>query len=247
MSDTPRRRGRPKGTGIDDSTTLRAITSLLAANADLKPTTAIRRTGVTDPSIVRRLREKLKLDQRTPASGPKLPPLVPRRTAAASAPRPIAGFTLEPTPRLSGEPARSANPAPAPPPAPAPQPGKTLLQQPRASQDTKQQTSQPQTAPAPGPAATTASPAYSANQTVDPILAAPPQGQPQPAAPDPQLEALRLAADAAGAMSRLYLHCINHAAQTSPISLALNSQNMMTQWFSNLMAAQIAAQRKPKP
>lgn len=48
-------------------------------------------------------------------------------------------------------------------------------------------------------------------------------------------------------MSKLYLHCINHATQTSPLSLALSSQAMLSQWFSGLMTAQIAAQRKPKP
>lgn len=56
----PRRRGRPKGTGINDTAILGRINALMAANAALKPTTAIKQAGVTDPSIVRRLREKLK-------------------------------------------------------------------------------------------------------------------------------------------------------------------------------------------
>jgi hypothetical protein len=58
---------------------------------------------------------------------------------------------------------------------------------------------------------------------------------------------MRLAAEAAAAMSRLYLHCINNAAQTSPLSIALNGQAMVSQWFASVMSAQIAAQRKPKP
>lgn len=57
----PRRRGRPKGTGIDDTTLLRQITSLMANDPALKPTTAIKKIGIDNPSIVRRLREKLKV------------------------------------------------------------------------------------------------------------------------------------------------------------------------------------------
>ncbi len=57
-----RARGRPKGSGIDDSPVLTAVLELLAVNRDLKPTTAIKRVGVTDPSAVRRLREKLRAE-----------------------------------------------------------------------------------------------------------------------------------------------------------------------------------------
>lgn len=56
----PRRRGRPKGTGIDDSMLLRQIVGLMASDPALKPTTAIKQAGIDNPSIVRRLREKLK-------------------------------------------------------------------------------------------------------------------------------------------------------------------------------------------
>ncbi len=58
----PRRRGRPKGTGIDDKALLRQITGLMASDLSLKPTTAIKRCGIENPSIVRRLREKLKME-----------------------------------------------------------------------------------------------------------------------------------------------------------------------------------------
>lgn len=58
----PRRRGRPKGTGIDDKDLLRQITGLMASDLSLKPTTAIKRCGIDNPSIVRRLREKLKVE-----------------------------------------------------------------------------------------------------------------------------------------------------------------------------------------
>jgi hypothetical protein len=60
-SDTTRR-GRPRGSGLDDRVQLRRIAELLEADPALKPTTAIRALGVTDPSTIRRLRDKLKTD-----------------------------------------------------------------------------------------------------------------------------------------------------------------------------------------
>ncbi|HRY07078.1 MAG TPA: hypothetical protein P5114_08140 [Hyphomicrobiaceae bacterium] len=58
MSETRTRRGRPKGSGIDDRQRLAAIARLIASNPALKPTTAIRALGVSDPSVIRRLRDK---------------------------------------------------------------------------------------------------------------------------------------------------------------------------------------------
>lgn len=55
------RRGRPKGTGIDDRASLIRIATLISADPDLKPTTAIRKIGVTEPSVIRRLRDKFKV------------------------------------------------------------------------------------------------------------------------------------------------------------------------------------------
>lgn len=52
------RRGRPKGSGIDDKKVLRDIAAMIAAKPEMKPTTAIRALGVTDPSAIRRLRDK---------------------------------------------------------------------------------------------------------------------------------------------------------------------------------------------
>ncbi len=51
-------RGRPKGTGLNDAAQLRAIAGLMATNPDLKPTTAIKTLGISDPSVIRRLRDK---------------------------------------------------------------------------------------------------------------------------------------------------------------------------------------------
>lgn len=58
MSQTRTHRGRPKGSGIDDRQKLDAIARLIAENPALKPTTAIRSLGVSDPSVIRRLRDK---------------------------------------------------------------------------------------------------------------------------------------------------------------------------------------------
>lgn len=53
-------RGRPKGSGINDDKILAKINGLLAKDPDLKATTAIKMAGITDPSSIRRLRDKLK-------------------------------------------------------------------------------------------------------------------------------------------------------------------------------------------
>ena len=63
MPITSARYGRPKGTGVDDSRQLESLAALLTANPALKPTTAIRSLGVEDPSVIRRLRDKFRMDQ----------------------------------------------------------------------------------------------------------------------------------------------------------------------------------------
>lgn len=54
------RRGRPKGSGLDDTEKLRKVARMLEADPDLKPTTAIKAIGISDPSTIRRLRDKLR-------------------------------------------------------------------------------------------------------------------------------------------------------------------------------------------
>jgi hypothetical protein len=54
------RRNRPAGSGIDDSAALRDVIAIMSADPALKPTTAIKQAGITDPSMVRRLRDKLR-------------------------------------------------------------------------------------------------------------------------------------------------------------------------------------------
>jgi hypothetical protein len=58
MSQTRSQRGRPKGTGLNDHARLMAVAELIAKNPELKPTTAIKSIGVSDPSTIRRLRDK---------------------------------------------------------------------------------------------------------------------------------------------------------------------------------------------
>ena len=54
------KRGRPKGTGIDDSDRILRLIELLRVHPELRPTTAIRVMGFSDPSAIRRLRDKYK-------------------------------------------------------------------------------------------------------------------------------------------------------------------------------------------
>ncbi len=58
MTASNARRGRPKGSGIDDQKKLVEIGRLIGSDPRMKPTTAIKAIGVTDPSAIRRLRDK---------------------------------------------------------------------------------------------------------------------------------------------------------------------------------------------
>jgi hypothetical protein len=60
------RRGRPKGSGLDDQAQLEAIRRKLEADPTLRPTTAIKLLGVSDPATIRRLRDKLRTARRRP-------------------------------------------------------------------------------------------------------------------------------------------------------------------------------------
>ncbi len=83
-------RGRPKGTGLNDAAQLRAIASLMVADPDLRPTTAIKTLGITDPSVIRRLRDKfhaaeaqLVAELRGPTRGETREPMLPFMVAEA--------------------------------------------------------------------------------------------------------------------------------------------------------------------
>lgn len=81
------RRGRPIGTGIDDSDRIARLAELLRIQPGLKPTTAIRVMGFSDPSAIRRLRDKYKLYTKTSGAGSSA--AVTFATTASKAPRPL--------------------------------------------------------------------------------------------------------------------------------------------------------------
>jgi hypothetical protein len=67
MTVPKRRRGRPPGTGLDDTGTLRAMVGLIAGNPQLKPTTAIKQVlPAPNHAEIRRLQVKWRAD------GPRL-------------------------------------------------------------------------------------------------------------------------------------------------------------------------------
>lgn len=189
--------------------------ALLARDKSLKPTTAIHLSGVTDPSVVRRLRDKLKV-------------------AALSIPAPNRKS------RLSSGRARSSTVQPMPPAetdikavSSAPLPETPSANEGPANQDTASQSSPH-------------------SQTFQSTVSSPPETGEQARAAttqlaDPQLEALKLAAEAAAAVSRLYLHCMNYALQTNPMSLALRSQTVMSEWIAGMIrGAAMAAPSQDK-
>jgi hypothetical protein len=92
-------RGRPKGTGLNDAAQLRAIAGLIATNPDLKPTTAIKTLGITDPSVIRRLRDKFAIveTQLIADIAPELPLPAPTLTLVTAAPELVIAATQTPS------------------------------------------------------------------------------------------------------------------------------------------------------
>jgi hypothetical protein len=115
MSDRRTRRGRPKGSGIDDRRRLDAIARLIMADPRLRPTTAIRSLGISDPSVIRRLRDKfnavrsdLMQDLKAHAANPRTKSAVraanddtPRRKIAVSSETKAAQRHTSPAPARS--------------------------------------------------------------------------------------------------------------------------------------------------
>ncbi len=87
------RRGRPKGSGIDDRPKLREIAAIIAQQPEIRPATAIKLLGENDPSVIRRLRDKfhamqaeLMADMRRPAPPIEKPQAERKEIPAAAAP-----------------------------------------------------------------------------------------------------------------------------------------------------------------
>ena len=108
MSQEKSVRGRPKGSGLVDGFHLKAIAELISADPRLRPTTAIRNLGITDPSAVRRLRDKFKSMQMD---------LIGEESATAAVRQPTVSQTGARTVALHGSrtPRRTSSPQEAPP------------------------------------------------------------------------------------------------------------------------------------
>ncbi len=112
MTAAHARRGRPKGSGINDEQRLVEMSRLINADKHLKPTTAIKALGITDPSAIRRLRDKYNVlhGDRYSTSAPQY------RTGPAN---PRTGPTARATPLNIADPIRRAAPQPTSQPTPA--------------------------------------------------------------------------------------------------------------------------------
>lgn len=250
MAEVPRKRGRPKGSGIDDGTMLAAIARLRAVDPDLKPTTAIRKLGITDPSVVRRLRDKLKdwpavtrAAQSSLLATSKTEPLSPstrKKKQSRGLPGRISNPILvnqDPSQARSGT--QDQNPKPsgqAPPTTIADKPTENTAAPAESTKPRSDQHPTKVTAPEADATSSTAADYSGGSQRSDSQMIA-------SQVIDPQLEAMRLAAEAAAAMSRLYLHCLTYANQMTPLALALRGQTMTSQWLAAAMAGQQAAFR----
>ncbi|MBI1386005.1 MAG: hypothetical protein GC150_13955 [Rhizobiales bacterium] len=136
MAEKKAKRGRPKGSGIDDSEMLAKIAAIMAADPEVKPTTAIKKAGITNPSTIRRLRDKFSQDERKlmkaaggkpqrrkaapaaakkaakPAAAPKVAAKAPAAKAAKAAPaRKAAAKAPAPAAPAARKPAAKAAPA----------------------------------------------------------------------------------------------------------------------------------------
>lgn len=182
-----RKRGRPKGTGINDHEMLLKIAALLSADPAKKRTTAIKEIGVTNASVVRRLRDKYQIEEMhlmaelAAAAAPVATP-APAKTgrkaaaavaapavnghASAQAAAPVVVAAPATTPKKGKAAAGHAHTTVATPVAPAHVPVEPIV---AAAQPAPVQAAAPQaTAPS---AKATAAPAAQAKPAVDPLAA----------------------------------------------------------------------------
>ena len=80
--DSARHRGRPQGTGKNDAAHLARIAKSLAADPSLTPTAAIRGLGIDDPSVIRRLRDKVAATSASPAKTAALQTRAPAKSTS---------------------------------------------------------------------------------------------------------------------------------------------------------------------
>ncbi len=226
MAEKPTgRRGRPKGSGIDDAQTLQRITALMAGDTSLRPTTAIHRAGVSDPSVVRRLREKLKAQAiYSPLAAGKRAAPGAQKNAPAEA-RPARSAALKITDSLAPQTLPPPAAAPVAPPAgdrtEAQKREAELLATYMAALAAPAKPAEPPVGyPEPAPASERSSPRPQAPAPNSPQL---------PGIPNPALEGMRLAIEAAVAVSRLQLFLMGGALKGTPWATMLQGQAMMGQ------------------
>lgn len=106
MTAAHARRGRPKGSGINDEQRLVEMSRLINADKRMKPTTAIKAIGITDPSAIRRLRDKYNTQH-----GDRYPTTANQYRAGPTAPR--TSTPARATPLNIADPIRRATPEPA--------------------------------------------------------------------------------------------------------------------------------------
>jgi hypothetical protein len=100
MIETKARRGRPIGTGIDDSDRIERLAELLKTQPDLKPTTAIRVMGFSDPSTIRRLRDKYKACHSAGSNCTSSNPAAANTPGTLRTPRTVPAAVIAGTPQL---------------------------------------------------------------------------------------------------------------------------------------------------
>jgi hypothetical protein len=118
MGEMKAQRGRPKGSGIDDTARLAEIRALIGERPGTRPTTAIRMLGVSDPSAIRRLRDKFNATAPAAAApvaaAAEVAPQARPRLLAVAEPRKRAAPARPHPPTLPAAPAPAASAAAAP-------------------------------------------------------------------------------------------------------------------------------------
>jgi hypothetical protein len=259
MTDrAPARRGRPKGTGINDTELLHRLKAALAADPELRPTTAIRAAGVNDPSAIRRLRDKLTAEpaptaraNKSSSDRPALPLEAGSPAIKTARPRPAAKRRAEAPPRAAGDRVEAqtlasylaavggspvaAHATPTPPtPTTASDAGG-----PRPNPPTGGAVAGPDknaSAPAQAPTAHAAtshalpSPFEMMSRMTPPLVAT----------PQTMLEGVRLAVEATAAISRLQVFIMQGSLKGTPLAMMLQGQAAMAQMMLATLAGALA-------
>jgi hypothetical protein len=214
------KRGRPKGTGIDDRPILVQISGLLKTNRKLNPTAAIRSIGITDASVVRRLRNKLKQPTSVTRTEKKAPTIPKKQLRSQKAPASIKK-TIRPkaAPLLKKQlpPIKSV----ISPKKPLPKKAKLGLVQPPKIEPLQ---------PKPEPA------------TNQPNFDKPASAQPETNRSN--VDALRLTLETAVAMSRIQRQLFDQAIANTPLGLIYKSQAMFAEFIATAMLSHQALFRK---